>query len=151
LLGFRQANHDDLPMRLFALIREWLRRNDSRHVPGIVKSRGNMAYSFIQQGEYLAARDQPLTALERRYDIRDPSVSNWLLELLWWTWTFTEQYRESTEFFSTYVERYPEDARGYSLRASVVRSKPAIRGNFKTGHMARDLDVVLCRSLSLQV
>jgi hypothetical protein len=35
--------------------------------------------------------------------------------------------------------------------ASVVRSKPAIRGHFKTGHMARDLDVVLCRSLSLQV
>jgi hypothetical protein len=34
---------------------------------------------------------------------------------------------------------------------SVVRSKPAIRGHFKTGHMARDLDVVLCRSLSLQV
>jgi hypothetical protein len=34
---------------------------------------------------------------------------------------------------------------------SVVRSKPAIRGYFKTGHMARDLDVVLCRSLSLQV
>jgi hypothetical protein len=35
--------------------------------------------------------------------------------------------------------------------ASVVRSKPAIRGHFKTGHMARDLDVVLCDSLSLQV
>jgi hypothetical protein len=33
----------------------------------------------------------------------------------------------------------------------VVRSKPAIRGHFKTGHMARDLDVVLCRSLSGQV
>ena len=37
------------------------------------------------------------------------------------------------------------------LQPSVVRSKPAIRGHFKTGHMARDLDVVLCRSLSLQV
>lgn len=43
---------------------------------------------------------------------------NWLLELLWWTWTYTEQYRESTEFFSTYVQSYPNDARGYSLRAA---------------------------------
>lgn len=105
-------------MRLFTSIRERLRRNDSRHVPGIVKSRANLAYSFIQQGEYLTAREQLLKALERRNDIRDPSVLNRLLELLWWTWVFTEQYRECTEFFSTYIESYPDDARGYSLRAA---------------------------------
>jgi len=44
-----------------------------------------------------------------------------------------------------------EDGSATVSRPSVVRSKPAIRGHFKTGHMALDLDVVLCRSLSLQV
>ena len=105
-------------MRLFASIRERLRRNDSSYIPGTVKSRANLAYSFIQQGEYLTARQQLLKALERRNDIRDPAMLNWLLVHLWWTWTFTEQYRESAEFFSTYVQSYPNDARGYSLRAA---------------------------------
>ena len=105
-------------MRLFAWIRERLSRNDSRHVPGIVKSRANLAYSFIQHGEYLKAREQLFKALEQRNEIRDPSVLNLLLELAWWTWTLTEQYRESAEFFSTYLQGFPQDARAYSLRAA---------------------------------
>jgi tetratricopeptide (TPR) repeat protein len=105
-------------MKLFTSIRERLRRNDSRHVPSIVKSHANIAYSFIQHEEYLAARQQLLKALERRNDIRDPSILTWLLELLWWTWIFTEQYREAAEFFSTYLQSYPLDARAYGLRAA---------------------------------
>jgi hypothetical protein len=49
----------------------------------------------------------------------------------------------NVKYYFTHYKRAP--------LSSVVRSKPAIRGHFKTGHMARDLDVVLCRSLSLQV
>lgn len=107
-------------MRLFNSIRKLLRRNDSRHVPGIVKARLNMAYSFIQQGEYLAARQLLLKALEQRNDIQDQDAAalNWSLDLLWWTWTFTEQYRESAEFFSTYLQSHPTDARAYGLRAA---------------------------------
>ena len=105
-------------MRPFASIRKWLGRNDSRHVPGVVKAQANMAYSFIQQGEYHTARQQLLKALERRNDIRDRSTLNWLLSLLWWTWAFTEQYRESENFFSTYLQKYPDDATAYGLRAA---------------------------------
>lgn len=83
-----------------------------------MKARANIAYSFFQRGECLAARQQLLKALERRNDIRDPAVLNWLLDLLWWTWTFTEQYRESVEFFSVYLHSYPTDVRAHSLRAA---------------------------------
>lgn len=102
----------------FASIRKWLGRNDGRHVPGVVKARANIAYSFIQQGEYLTARQQLLKALEQRDDIRDRSTLNRLLSLLWWTWSVTEQYREAEEFFSTYLQKYPDDPRAYGLRAA---------------------------------
>jgi tetratricopeptide (TPR) repeat protein len=72
-----------------------------------------MAYSLVQQGEYLTARQQLLKALQQRNDIQDRSTLNWLLNLLWWTWAFTEQYRESEDFFSTYLQKYPDDARAY--------------------------------------
>jgi len=77
-----------------------------------------MAYALIQQGQYLTARQQLLQAIEQRNDIRDRSMLNRLLSLLWWTWAFTEQYRESEEFFSTYLQSYANDARAYGLRAA---------------------------------
>lgn len=77
-----------------------------------------MAYSFIMPGRYLTARQQLPKALEQRNDIRDRSMLDWLLDHLWWTWAFTEQYRESEEFFSTYLENYPNDARAYELRGA---------------------------------
>ncbi len=77
-----------------------------------------MAFSFFRQKKYLEAREQLLRLLELRDDIRDPETVNPLLELLWCTWIFVDQYRESAEFFSAYIEKYPGDIRGYSLRAS---------------------------------
>jgi tetratricopeptide (TPR) repeat protein len=104
---------------LLSSIREWLRRNRvDRLASGTVKSRGKSAYSFIQRGDYLTARELLLKALEQRNDIRDPAVLNWLLELLSWTWTLTEQYRDGTEFFSQYLKLHPNDVRAYTLRAA---------------------------------
>ena len=37
-----------------------------------------------------------LKALEHRNEIHDPAALNWLLGCLSWTWTLTEQYRDST-------------------------------------------------------
>src|SRR5262249_1771813 len=67
-------------MRFFASIRQWLGRNDGKHVPGFVKARANMAYSFIMPGRYLTARQQLPKALEQRNDIRDRSMLDWLLD-----------------------------------------------------------------------
>lgn len=121
-------------------MRERLRRNGSRHVPGIVKSRANLAYSFIQQGDYLSARGLLLEALEQRNDIRDPSVLKSLLELLWWTWTWTEQYRESAEFFSTYLQRYPDDASAYHLRAASLWYSGELKRAIEDYSKALELD-----------
>ena len=96
----------------------WVRELLHRNAVGVAKARGKLAYSYIQKGNYVGARELLLNALERRNDIRDPSTLNWLLDLLWWTWTYPEQYRESVEFFSTYLRSYPNEAQTYSLRAA---------------------------------
>jgi hypothetical protein len=89
-------------MSLLSSLREWLRRNaGDRPVPGAAKRRGELACSFIQQADYLAAREVLLKALEQRNEIGDVVVLNWLLGLLAWTWIVNEQYRDNTEFFQT--------------------------------------------------
>ena len=91
-------------MGFLSSFRDWLRQRnaDKKSVPGSVKRCGELAYSFIQQGDCLAARKLLLKALDQRKEIGDVGVRNWLLELLAWTWTLTEQYRDEAEFFSTY-------------------------------------------------
>jgi tetratricopeptide (TPR) repeat protein len=76
-----------------------------------------LAYSSLQRGDYLGARELLVKALEQRNEIKDPAVLNWLLACLAWTWTVTEQYRDSTEFFSDYITRHPNDVIAYTLRA----------------------------------
>jgi tetratricopeptide (TPR) repeat protein len=106
-------------MGLLSWLREWLRRRNEGNsaVPGALRRRGELAYSFIQQGDCLAARELLLKALEQRNEIEDLAVVNWLLELLAWTWTLTEQYRDETEFLSKYLKLHPNDVRAYTLRA----------------------------------
>jgi len=108
-------------MGLLSWLRELLHRiarNES--VPGAVKARGELACSYIQQGNCVAARELLLKALDQRDEIRDLATLNWLLELLAWTWTATDQYRDKTEFFSHYLSRYPKDVRAYTLRAGAL-------------------------------
>jgi Tfp pilus assembly protein PilF len=105
-------------MALLSSLREWLRQNaGNKSVHGAAKHSGELAYSFIQKDDYLAARKLLLKALERRNEIQDVAILNWLLELLAWTWTQTEQYRDETAFFSEYLRLYPNDVRAYTLRA----------------------------------
>ena len=106
-------------MGYLSSLRDWLRRRnaDKKSVPGAVMRQGELAYSFIQQGDCSAARELLLKALDQRKEIEDVGVLNWLLELLAWTWTLTEQYRDEAEFFSTYLKLYPNDVRAYTLRA----------------------------------
>lgn len=105
-------------LKLLSSILRWLFPANAHQAPGTVHGRLNLAYSFIRQEKYLDARQQLLQALELRKEIRDPATVNLLLELLWWTWTYPEQYREAADFFSAYIEKCPGDVRGYSLRAS---------------------------------
>jgi tetratricopeptide (TPR) repeat protein len=109
-------------MGLVSSIRERLRRRNTGNnsITGEVKRRGEQAYYFMQKGDCLAARELLLKALEKRNEIGDVAVLNWLLELLAWTWTLTEQYRDETEFFSNYLKLYPNDVRAYTLRAGAL-------------------------------
>ena len=108
-------------MNVLSSLRERLRRKGSVSVvPGSVKRRGELAYSFIEQGDCLTARELLLKTLEQRNEIGDLTVLNWLLELLHWTWILTEQYRDGTEFFSKYIPLYPNDVRAYTLRAGLL-------------------------------
>jgi tetratricopeptide (TPR) repeat protein len=128
-------------MSLLSSLREWLRRNaGDRPVPGAAKRRGELAYSFIQQADYLAAREVLLKALEQRNEIGDVAVLNWLLEALAWTWTQTEQYRDKTEFFSNYLKLYPNDVRAYTLRAGSLWYSGELRQAIDDYSTALELD-----------
>jgi tetratricopeptide (TPR) repeat protein len=128
-------------MGLFSSLREWLRRNAvNRSVPGAATHRAELAYSFIQQGNYLAARELLLKTLEQRNEIRDVAVLNWLLEALAWTWTQTEQYRDKTEFFSNYLRLYPNDVRAYTLRAASLWYSGELRQAIDDYSTALELD-----------
>jgi tetratricopeptide (TPR) repeat protein len=128
-------------MGLLNSLREWLRRNTgSRYVTGAAKRGGELAYSFIQQGDYLAARELLVKTLEQRNEIRDVAVLNWLLELLAWTWTQTEQYRDETEFFSKYLRLYPNDVRAYTLRAGSLWYSGELRQAIDDYSTALELD-----------
>jgi tetratricopeptide (TPR) repeat protein len=76
----------------------------------------SLAYSSFQQGDYVGARQLLLKALEHRNEIQDMAVVVWVLSGLALTWDHSEQYRERTEFFSNYLQRYPNDAIAYTLR-----------------------------------
>jgi tetratricopeptide (TPR) repeat protein len=122
-------------------LREWLRRNaGNSSVPGAAKHRGELACSFIQQGDYLAARELLLKTLEQRNEIRDVAVLNWLLELLAWTWAETGQYRDKTEFFSKYLRLYPNDVRAYTLRAGSLWYSGELRQAIDDYSTALELD-----------
>jgi len=108
-------------MGFLSWLRELLHRNiRNKSVPEVVKARGELAYSYIQQGDYVAARELVSKALDQRDEIRDVATLNWLLELLAWTWTATDQHRHKAEFFSQYLSRYPKDVRAYTLRAGAL-------------------------------
>ena len=77
----------------------------------------SLAYSSFQQGDYVGARQLLLKALEHRNEIQDTAIVVWVLTCLASTWEQSELYRERTEFFSNYIERYPNDAIAYTLRA----------------------------------
>jgi tetratricopeptide (TPR) repeat protein len=129
-------------MGLLSSLRERLGRRNAgnRSVPGALKRRGELAYSFIRQGDCLAAREQVLKALEQRNEIGDVAVLNWLLELLAWTWTLTEQYRNETEFFSKYLKLYPTDVRAYTLRAGSLWYSGELRQAIDDYSTAVELD-----------
>jgi hypothetical protein len=64
---------------LLSSLREWLRRNaGNRSVPVAAKHPGELACSFIQQGNDLAARELLLKTLAQKNEIRDVAVLNWL-------------------------------------------------------------------------
>ena len=105
-------------MGLFALFRNRLRRNKHKDgAPDTLMPLLEVAFSFIQKEDYVAARELLLRAVERRSEIRDPSIVIWLLETLAWTWTYTDQYRDRTDFFTEYIAMYPNDGIAYAMRA----------------------------------
>lgn len=108
--------------------------------PALQSTAAKLAYSFIQQGDYLAARNLLLKALEQRNEIRDAAVLNRLLELLAWTWTQTGQYRDATEFFSNYLRLYPKDVRAYTLRAGSLWYSGELRQAIDDYSTALELD-----------
>jgi tetratricopeptide (TPR) repeat protein len=122
--------------------------SNPRQVPGSIRGRSASAFSFFRQKKYVEAREQLLKLLELRDDIRDPETVNPLLELLWCTWIFVDQYREAADFFSAYIEKYPGDIRAHSLRASSFWYMGELQEAIKGYSKALELDPqnILARS-----
>ncbi len=76
-----------------------------------------LAGSYLQTENYSEARHCLLRALESKAAIKDPQILRGILGWLALTWQQTDQYRESTDFFSEYISKYPDDAIAFTLRA----------------------------------
>ena len=77
-----------------------------------------LAARYLQAQDYSAARRCLKRALESRPEMEDQQVLAGVLGWLLLTWQETDQYRESTEFFSEHISKYPGDAIAYTLRAN---------------------------------
>jgi tetratricopeptide (TPR) repeat protein len=62
------------------------------------------------------------------------------LDLLFWTWTLTEQYRDGTQFFSQYLKLHPNDVRAYTLRAASLWYSGELRQAVNDYSKAIELD-----------
>lgn len=73
-----------------------LRRRNSQQ---IVKRLVDLAFSRLQGGNYIEARQLLLRALEYKSEIQNPVLLEWILASLSKTWEETEEYQKWTEFF----------------------------------------------------
>jgi tetratricopeptide (TPR) repeat protein len=101
-------------MRLLNLLG---RKSANTIAPGAVKRRRELAGYFIQQGDYVSARELLSKTLERRNEIEGADSACQLLELLAWTWILEEKYQDSVAYFSKYMTAYPNEIMAYILRA----------------------------------
>jgi tetratricopeptide (TPR) repeat protein len=96
-----------------------VRSNGSqKKASGEMASLLGLAAQYLQAQDYSAARRCLKRALESRPEMEDPQVLAGVLGWLFITWEETDQYRESTEFFSEHISKYPGDAIAYTLRAN---------------------------------
>lgn len=77
-----------------------------------------LGFSLIQSEHYTDARQLLLRVLQHEDKIENPALLEWILASLFITWEQTEEYQESTAFFSDFIARNPNDAQGFELRAS---------------------------------
>lgn len=100
-------------MNPWQLLRHLRRRNRQQIVERLV----GLAFSRLQGGNYIEARQLLLRALEYKSEIHNPILLEWILTSLSKTWEETEEYQKWTEFFSDFIAENPNQATAYHLRA----------------------------------
>lgn len=108
-------------MKLLDALLARLRRNKEKPVvPGAVGPLLSEAHAVFLRGDFLAARELLLKALEHKEEIQNEALLVWIFNILALTWYRLEQYRECVEFFSEHIAKYPNEALGYSFRAGAL-------------------------------
>lgn len=77
----------------------------------------DLAVSRLQGGDFAAAREPLLRALDYKTQVKEPPFLEWILNWLSIAWEATEDYEEWAAFFSEFILRNPEHALAYHLRA----------------------------------
>ena len=78
------------------------------------------ARAVFLRGDFLAARELLLKALEHEEEIQNEALLVWIFNIRALTWYRLEQYGECVEFFSQHIAKYPTEALGYSFRAGAL-------------------------------
>lgn len=77
----------------------------------------DLAVPLLQGGNYVEARELLLRALNKKSEIPDSTVLEWILNWLSMTWEQTEDYQEWAAFFTEFIARNPNHASAYHHRA----------------------------------
>lgn len=67
-----------------------------------------LAFHLLQGENDVEARALLLRALQHESKIANPKLLKWILASLWKTWERTEDYQDSTKFFSDFLVQNPE-------------------------------------------
>lgn len=76
-----------------------------------------LAFHLLQGENDVEARALLLRALQHESKIANPKLLKWILASLWKTWEQTEDYQDSTKFFSDFLVQNPNRALALRLRA----------------------------------
>ena len=69
-----------------------------------------LAFHLLQGENDVEARALLLRALQHESKIANPKLLKWILASLWKTWEQTEDYQDSTKFFSDFLVQNPNRA-----------------------------------------
>lgn len=138
-------------MRLLPALKKLFSNDDKRtEFEKSLPHRLRGAAADVQLQNFEIAQRQLLEVLGHRDQISDQTLLRITLQTLGSTWYLRDLYQPGFDFFSNYIDRYPQDADGYSQRGMMLwysgKNEEAVRDFSRAlDQIPDDLYVSACR------